>query len=56
MEPELMIELSINVGETKIPFTISVRRKSLEEFVAAIAESAASSVSLLDLLRKDRGR
>ena len=48
----LTIELFLNIGALKIPFSITIKRDTLDDVVGAIAEQAAGSVGLLDLLRK----
>ena len=48
----LTVEMHLNIGALKIPFSITIKRDSLDDVVGAIAEQAAGSVGILDLLRK----
>ena len=47
----LTIELSLNVGGLRFPFEITIKRDSLDDVVGAMAEQAASSIGVVDMVR-----
>lgn len=55
MPNDFEIEISIRFGENRLPpVTITINREQVEAIAAAIAEAAAGSVGLMDILKKRR--